>query len=94
MRLLRRVRTPLQIDQVRPKARGGFWLAAKVGEPASALLVESAVDVLSVLTHRPSRPGHALAHRDIRFWRLRPEGASDRNGILQERKGGSGPERT
>ena len=109
------------------KARGGFWLAAKGGEPASALLVESAVDALSVLTRPPPGSGHALvvstagvctavpqwldafgltridcgfdaddagdraadalAHRDIRVWRLRPDGAKDWNAILQERKG-------
>lgn len=109
------------------KARGGFWLAAKGGETASALLVESAVDALSVLTRPPPGSGHALvvstagvctavpqwleafgltridcgfdaddagdratdalAHRDIRVWRLRPEGAKDWNAIIQERKG-------
>lgn len=109
------------------KTRGAFWLEAKGGEPASALLVESAVDALSVLTRPPPGPGHALvvstagvctavpqwldafgltridcgfdaddagdraadalAQRDIRVWRLRPEGAKDWNAILQERKG-------
>ena len=85
--------TPLQIDCVRPKARGEFWMAARGGEPASAILVESAVDALSVLTQPSSGPGQGLAHSDIRVWRLRPEGASDWNGILQKRKGGFGPER-
>ena len=42
------------------KARGGFWLAAKDGEPASALLVESAIDALSVLTRPPPGHGHDL----------------------------------
>ncbi len=40
------------------KARGGFWMAAKDGEPASALLVESAIDALSVLTRPPPGAGH------------------------------------
>lgn len=40
------------------------------------------------------RAADVLARSDIRVWRLRPEGASDWNGILPERKGGSGPEPT
>lgn len=99
------------------KARGAFWLAVRDGDPASALLVESAVDALSVLTQPPPGPGHdlvvstagvctavpqwleafdltrigcgfdaddagdqaadALAHRDTRVWRLRPEGGAN-----------------
>ncbi len=44
------------------KARGGFWLvsAAKGRERASALLIESAVDALSVLTRPPPGSDHAL----------------------------------
>ena len=77
----------LRIDRVLPKARSGFWLAARDGEPALALFAESAVEL------RPG-PGQTLAHSDTWVWRLRPKGASDWNGVLQERKGGSGPERT
>ena len=114
------------------KARGGFWLAARDGEPASALLVESAVDALSVLTRPPRGPGHALvvstagvctavpqwleafglaridcgfdaddagdqaadalAHRDIRVWRLRPEGgAKDWNDRIRKPEASTEP---
>lgn len=42
------------------KAKGGFWLAMQDAEPASALLVESALDALSVLTRPPPGPRHFL----------------------------------
>ena len=42
------------------KAKGGFRLATQDGEPASALLVESAIDALSVLTQPPPGSAHSL----------------------------------